>query len=163
MKRPRQSTHGAGVTAPVEEFALGESPPPGKAEARRGVRGRSAPPQAPDLTARLLSGLRLIAGLVVVVVASSAVAYSLHRYALTTTRFGIKTVDLKGAKRLSPDQVRALAGIELGRNLFSFDTRVAEEKLLRDPWVSSAHVVRKLPATGSLASFQSARSMNRMR
>ena len=147
MKRPRQSTHGAGVTAPVEEFALGESPPPGKAEARRGVRGRSAPPQAPDLTARLLSGLRLIAGLVVVVVASSAVAYSLHRYALTTTRFGIKTVDLKGAKRLSPDQVRALAGIELGRNLFSFDTRVAEEKLLRDPWVSSAHVVRKLPAT----------------
>ena len=31
MKRSRQSTHGAGVTAP-DEFALGESPPPAKAE-----------------------------------------------------------------------------------------------------------------------------------
>jgi cell division protein FtsQ len=146
MKRSRQSTHGAGVTAP-EEFALGESPPPAKAEPRRAVRGRRAPPDAAGVMPRLLSGLRLVAGLVVVVVASTAVAYSLHRYALTTTRFGIKTVDLKGAKRLSLEQVRAVAGIEAGKNLFSFDTRIAEQKLLGDPWVSSAHVVRKLPST----------------
>ena len=86
-------------------------------------------------------------GLAVVVGASTAVAYSLHRYALTTTRFGIQKVELEGAKRYSLDQIRTLAGIELGKNLFSFDTQAAEEKLLRDPWLSSAHVVRKLPAT----------------
>jgi cell division protein FtsQ len=145
MKRPRQSAHGASVTAP-EEFALGESPAPVKAEPRRVVRGRSAPADPVGIVPRLLAGLRLVTGLVVVVVASAAVAYSLHRYALTTTRFGIKTVELEGAKRLSPEQVRALAGIEIGKNLFSFDTRAAEEKLLRDPWVRSAHVVRKLPS-----------------
>jgi cell division protein FtsQ len=145
MKRPRQSARGASVTAP-EEFALGESPAPAKAEPRRTVRGRGALADPGGIMPRLLSGLRLIAGLVVVVVASAAVAYSLHRYALTTTRFGIKTLELEGAKRLSPDQIRALAGIEIGKNLFSFDTRVAEEKLLHDPWVRSARVVRKLPS-----------------
>src|SRR6185295_1202009 len=119
MRRKQSSFHGAAVPAPSEEFALGESPPPGKAEARRAARGRGAPPEGLGFVERLLSGLKLVAGLIVVVAASAAVAYSLHRYALTTTRFGIRSVDLVGAKRLAPDQVRTLAGIELGKNLFS--------------------------------------------
>jgi cell division protein FtsQ len=137
--------HGAAVSAPNEDAALGESPPPAKAGPRRAVRGAPAPSAPAGFGERLLAGAKVLAGLVVVVAASSAVAYSLHRYALTTTRFGIRELELQGAKRLSPEQVRTLAGIELGKNLFAFDTRAAEEKLLRDPWVSSAHVQRKLP------------------
>src|SRR5262245_56868631 len=114
MRRPQQSFHGAAVPAPSEEFALGESPTPGKPETRRAVRGESAPPEGPSLLDKVCAGLKLVLGLVVVVAASAAVAYSLHRYALTTTRFGIKSVDLVGAKRLSPEQVRSLAGIEIG-------------------------------------------------
>lgn len=147
MKPRTESLHGAAVPAPVEEFALGESPPPGRAELRRSARGKSPPRSGPSFSERLLSGLKLCAGLTVVVAASTAVAYSLHRYALTTTRFGIREVELVGEKRLSPDEVRSLAGIEPGKNLFAFDTRAAEERLLRDPWVSSAHVVRRLPTT----------------
>jgi cell division protein FtsQ len=135
------------VPAPIEEFALGESPPPAKAEPRRAARGKSPPASGPSLGERLLSGLKLCLGLAVVVAASTAVAYSLHRYALTTTRFGVRDVELEGAKRLAPDEVRALAGIELGKNLFAFDTRAAEDRLLQNPWVSSAHVVRRLPNT----------------
>jgi cell division protein FtsQ len=145
MKLRRDSLHGAAIPAPIEEFALGESPPPAKAEPRRAARGKSPPPAGPSLTERLLAGLKLCVGLAVVVAASTAVAYSLHRYALTTTRFGIRDVDLQGAKRLSPDEVKSLAGIELGKNLFAFDTRAAEDHLLQNPWVSSAHVVRRLP------------------
>lgn len=146
--RPRApSFHGAVVSAPNEDGALGESPPPAKAAPRRAVRGTSLPSAAPSVLERLFAGLKLLVGLAVVVAASSAVAYSLHRYALTTTRFGIRDVDVQGAKRFSSEEVRALAGIELGKNLFAFDTRAAEEKLLRDPWVSSAHVLRKLPNT----------------
>jgi cell division protein FtsQ len=146
MRARSKSFHGAGVSAPTEEFALGESPPPGKTRAR-GVRGESVAAQGPSLAERLFSGVKLALGLSVVVAASSAVAYSLHRYALTTTRFGIRGVELVGAKRFSPDQIRTLAGVELGKNLFSFDTRAAEERLLQDPWLSSAHVVRQLPGT----------------
>ena len=145
MKPRRDSLHGAAIPAPIEEFALGESPPPAKAEPRRSARGKSPPPVGPSVTERLLAGLKLCAGLAVVVAASTAVAYSLHRYALTTTRFGIRNVDLEGAKRLSPDEVKSLAGIELGKNLFAFDTRAAEDRLLQNPWVSSAHVLRRLP------------------
>ncbi|HEV8547958.1 MAG TPA: FtsQ-type POTRA domain-containing protein [Polyangiaceae bacterium] len=147
MRARSKSLHGAAVTAPSEDFPLGESPPPARTEARRAVSGKSPPPAGPSFGERLLGGVKLVAGLAVVVAASTAVAYSLHRYALTTTRFGIQKVELEGAKRFSPDQVRTLAGIELGRNLFAFDTRAAEDKLLHDPWVSSAHVVRKLPGT----------------
>lgn len=146
--RPRvRSLHGAAVSAPNEDGALGESPPPGRAAPRRAVRGTPAASASPGVVERLLAAAKVLVGLAVVVAASSAVAYSLHRYALTTTRFGVRDIDLQGAKRFSPEQVRALAGIELGQNLFAFDTRAAEEKLLRDPWVSSAHVLRKLPNT----------------
>jgi cell division protein FtsQ len=91
--------------------------------------------------------VKLVVGLAVVVAASTAVAYSLHRYALTTTRFAIQKVELEGSKRLAPDEVRSLAGVTIGANLFAFDTRAAEDKLLKNPWVSSAHVTRRLPGT----------------
>ena len=148
MRARAKSLHGAAVTAPSEEFdlELGESPPPARANARRAVSGKP-PPVGPSIAERLFGGLKLIVGLAVVIAASTAVAYSLHRYALTTTRFAIAKVELGGAKRFSVEEVRSLAGVTLGTNLFSFDTRAAEEKLLKDPWLSSAHVTRQLPST----------------
>jgi len=147
MKLRGKSLHGATIAAPSEDFAVDESPPPAKAGARRVVSGKSPPPSGPSLGERIVSGLKLVVGLAVVVGASTAVAYSLHRYALTTTRFAIRDVELTGAKRYSVEQIRTLGGIELGKNLFAFDTRAAEQKLLHDPWLASAHVVRKLPNT----------------
>jgi cell division protein FtsQ len=132
------------VSAPPEEVAVGESPAPPKAG--RSANGASAGPNGRVLD-RVALALKLFAGLLVVVVASSAVAYSLHRYALTTHRFAIQHVELKGGRRVTPDRVRAAAGIELGKNLFAFDTKKAEEALLGDPWVSSARVTRELPST----------------
>ena len=137
--------HGAAVSAPAEEFAVGESPPPAKAGPRTGGGGRSGRPQG--ALPRLLFALKLLLGVLVVVGASSAVAYSLHRYALTTSRFGIRKVTVQGQKRLTSEEVRSRAGIELGKNLLAFDTARAEVLLLDDPWVSSARVTRELPGT----------------
>ncbi|HEY3496668.1 MAG TPA: FtsQ-type POTRA domain-containing protein [Polyangiaceae bacterium] len=138
--------HGAAIPAPLEEFAVGESPPPAKAGPRAGRREPEAP-SSPSGAARLLLGLKLFAGLVVVVAASSAVAFSLHRYALTTTRFGIRTVEIQGNKRLGAEEVKRLGGIDAGKNLLAFDTAQAERRLLENPWVSSARVTRELPGT----------------
>jgi cell division protein FtsQ len=146
MRARAKSLHGAGVSAPSEDFELPESPAPARAGARRAVSGRP-PPAGPSVVERIFAGVKLVVGLAVVVAASTAVAYSLHRYALTTTRFAIQKVELEGAKRLAPDEVRSLAGVTLGTNLFAFDTRAAEDKLLKNPWVSSAHVTRQLPGT----------------
>jgi cell division protein FtsQ len=144
MKARAPRLHGASVSAPSEEVAVGESPAPPKA----GRSAKSVPPgEGGSLLGRLALALKLLAGLAVVVVASSAVAYSLHRYALTTHRFAIQTLDVHGGRRLTREKVRAAAGIELGKNLFAFDTKKAEEALLADPWVSSARVTRELPGT----------------
>ena len=147
MRARAKSLHGAAVSAPSEDFDAAESPPPARANARRAVPGKSPPPEGPTALERLYGAVKLVVGLAVVVAASTAVAYSLHRYALTTTRFAIQKVELGGAKRFSVEEVRALAGVTVGTNLFSFDTRAAEEKLLKEPWLSSAHVTRKLPTT----------------
>jgi cell division protein FtsQ len=142
MRARTQSVHGAAVSAPPEDIAVGESPPPPKAAART----RSGKAGLPALE-RLALAAKLSVGLAVVLVSSSAVAYSLHRYALTTHRFAIKEIEVTGGRRMTPDRVRAAAAIELGKNLFAFDTHAAEESLLKDPWVSSARVTRELPNT----------------
>jgi cell division protein FtsQ len=144
VKARAHRLHGDGVSAPPEEIAVGESPAPPKA----GRSAKSVPPaDGAGVLGRVALALKLLAGLAVVVVASSAVAYSLHRYALTTHRFAIQKIDLHGGRRVTVEKVRAAAGIELGKNLFAFDTKKAEEALLGDPWVSSARVTRELPGT----------------
>jgi len=147
MRARTKSLHGAAVSAPSEDFEGAESPPPARVGNKRAVSGKSPPPEGPSALERLYGAVKLVAGLAVVVAASTAVAYSLHRYALTTTRFAIQKVELGGAKRYSVEQARALAGVTIGQNLFAFDTRAAEQRLLKEPWLSSAHVTRKLPTT----------------
>jgi cell division protein FtsQ len=144
VKQPKARRHGAAVSAPPEEFAIGESPPPAKVGAGRASR-TSVPAANPSFGDRVVGGVKLFLGLLIVVGASSAVAYSLHRYALGTARFGIQKIELTGAKRFGKAQIQTLAGIEIGKNLFAFDTAEAEKKLLTDPWISSARVVRELP------------------
>jgi cell division protein FtsQ len=144
VKQSKARRHGAAVSAPPEEFAIGESPPPAKVGSGRGSRA-SVPAANPSVGDRVVGGVKLLLGLLIVVGASSAVAYSLHRYALSTARFGIQKIELTGAKRFGKPQIQSLAGIEIGKNLFAFDTAAAEKKLLSDPWISSARVVRELP------------------
>jgi cell division protein FtsQ len=143
-QKKRSRTHGASVNAPPEEALVFESPPPGAVAAQKAP---SVPPGGNTALVRATRILRLLAGLVVVVGASAAVAYSVHRYALTTPRFAIRELDLAGQKRLSRQEIEGLAGIEVGKNLFSFDTVKAEKGLLGSPWVKSAKISRVLPGS----------------
>ena len=135
-KKPR--SHGAAISAPPEDFASSESPIPAAVGPREAPRG---------LAARLLSALKLGAGLAVVIGAAVAVAVGVHRYALTTPRFSLKQVELIGSKRLTNARVEQLAGLEKGKNLFALDADAAERKILEDPWVASVRITRQLPTT----------------
>jgi cell division protein FtsQ len=150
MKAQRPSVHGATVSAPPELFDISDSPtPPGfaanKRRSNKPSRGRKAGPADGTLVSKLATGIRLVVGLAIVVGTSTAVAWSIHRYAMTTHRFGIKSVTVTGNTRLTQGDLVALGGIEMGNNLFSFDTRAAEEGIIKNPWVESAKVTRELP------------------
>ena len=144
--------HGAGIVAPSEGFASGESPvpapvrPKGSRQSRQSQEGPESP--GPRSVAGLLwAALKLASGLVVVISASLAVAWSAHHYALTSPRFAIRTVDLVGAHRLTLDQVKAQSGANVGLNIFALDSDTAEKKLLENPWIASVKVTRRLPNT----------------
>jgi cell division protein FtsQ len=152
MKAPRPSVHGATVSAPSELFDVSDSPTPAgvtanKKRPNKRVSGNRPKDTEPGLDSKLATGIRLVIGLAIVVGASTAVAWSVHRYAMTTPRFGIKTLVVDGNERLSQDEIATLGGIEMGKNLFSFDTRGAERAIVKNPWVSTAKVTRELPTT----------------
>lgn len=151
MKSRHASIHGATVSAPPELFDISDSPTPAAVASNKRVskpaRNRKAAPQDSGFVQKLATGIRLVAGLAIVVSASTAVAWSVHRYAMTTARFGIRTVALTGNQRLAQGDVTVQGGIEMGKNLFGFDTHAAEEKLLKNPWIATAKVTRELPNT----------------
>jgi cell division protein FtsQ len=138
------------VSAPPELFDVSDSPtPPGfvanKRRASKPARSRKAGRADGAFVSKIATGIRLVVGLAIVVGASTAVAWSIHRYAMTTHRFGIKTVNVTGNSRLTQGDLVGLGGIEMGKNLFNFDTRTAEAAILKNPWIESAKVTRELP------------------
>jgi len=109
-----------------------------------GPRNRRRPPARVRVapTARQLA--RLAAGVAcagVVLAAGPAVVrrFQHHPY------FAVREVVVHGTRRLPPDAVRRIAGVEPGISVWDVDHRVAEGRLLEDPWVRWANVRRQLP------------------
>ncbi|MFO7177392.1 MAG: FtsQ-type POTRA domain-containing protein [Pseudomonadota bacterium] len=127
MSQPYARLHGAAISAPDESSGFVERSGPG---------GRAR---------RLLGFLRFVSGLALVVGVAVAVALSVRHSVTTSPRFALEHLEVVGGKRLGAEQVRRIAGIEPGANLFSLEPADIERKLLDDPWVRSARVVRKLP------------------
>lgn len=102
-------------------------------------------PASPAL-ARLGAAFRLAIGVVIVVAVSVGVAWSAHRYALTSPRFAVRDMEVTGATRFGSEQVATLAGVAPGSNLFALDTSAMERRLLENPWIERARVTRRLPS-----------------
>lgn len=64
-----------------------------------------------------------------------------------TPLFAARTIRVHGATHLSESAVLRLAGVHPGTNVFYLDTAAVRVKLVADPWVASATVVRSLPST----------------
>ena len=127
------------VDAPEENGSLEESPAPGPVTASTSRRASA------DSWVRIGAGVKLTLGVLVVLTLSSLVAWGSHRYALTSPRFAVESIQVDGASRRSDEALRELAGLDLGQNVFSVDTGSAEIRLLRDPWIQQARITRDLP------------------
>lgn len=135
MRFATNRSHGSGVSAPEEAYAPSESPSPGPVTEQK------------PLVGRLWLGVRVTLGVAAVVGTSLLVAASAHRYALTSPRFAVKNLVVSGSTRFHEAEVRELAGISPSSNIFELDPRSLESRLLQNPWISQARVVRKLPST----------------
>jgi cell division protein FtsQ len=64
---------------------------------------------------------------------------------LTTPRFAVASVQVRGASRMSPEQIVAAAAIPSGTNIFRLDTADVIGRVEALPEVRRADVVRELP------------------
>jgi cell division septal protein FtsQ len=127
--------------------------------ARRNNRRRSASlrerlPEVRRLPARIViaCGRTLRRGapaLVVMLVAGGLVAGALAgwRFVTTSSRFAIEAIEVRGTRTLTADEIRALAPVALGDNVFRADLGRIERALEVQPWIADASVSRRLPHT----------------
>ncbi|HLK41105.1 MAG TPA: FtsQ-type POTRA domain-containing protein [Polyangiaceae bacterium] len=103
------------------------------------------PPSPPR--GRVVSAFRTAAGLALVVSTSIGVAWAARRHVLGSPRFAIMHVEVTGNDRLPGESVVAESGLALGSNVFAADLDLARSRILADPWVADAQLVRRLPGT----------------
>jgi cell division protein FtsQ len=100
-------------------------------------RGRRRPPRL----GRLVRPLAFVV-LVVLVVGGTALAW---RWVLTTSRFAVVQVEVRGASRIPVERIVAAAGIEPGANLLRLDVAGATARVEAMPEIRRAQIVRDLP------------------
>jgi len=64
--------------------------------------------------------------------------------------FRIEKIEVSGNRHLSKSAVLKLAAIPPDATVMRFDARASEARLLRDPWVASAEVTRRLPGVAAI-------------
>ena len=106
------------------------------------VAGRSA--GAARARARRWTWRRWLAAAALVVVAAGGVAGGI-RWLLTSPRFAIAGVEVRGASRVSPEDVVAAAGIPARANIFRIDPTTVTARLQAVPEILRADVIRELP------------------
>ena len=151
------SIHSPGVPLPPNRRLKKSKARPALVEApdERISQGPPPPENDPDLEAdeptaasraRWKEGLRMAAGVMVTVSAALACVWGLLHYTRTSPRFAVRTIEVRGTSRRSPEDIARLAGVVKGQNVFLTDLEAARAGILNDPWIEQASLRRKLPA-----------------
>jgi cell division protein FtsQ len=119
----------------------------GAASAARVADSWAPPPGEAGSSRKVWEGLRAGASIIATMAAALACVWGLVRYTRTSPRFAIRSVEVRGAAHRSSADLARLAGISLGQNVFSVDLETARVRILGDPWIEQATVVRRLPGT----------------
>lgn len=88
---------------------------------------------------------RWVAGAVGLVLVTTAAVGLVGHWALTTPRFAVVAVDVRGASRVPATRVLEVAGIVRGTNLWRIDPDQVRGRLEALPEIRRADVVRELP------------------
>jgi cell division protein FtsQ len=122
-----------------------------KTASKANVRTKPVEPTEPSVSSarrqRLWNACKIALGLCLVLGTAAATAFGAYRFAVSSPRFALHSLEMKSSRRFSDDALVRAAGITENANIFSIDLEAAEQKLLEDPWVRSVRMVRKLPDT----------------
>ncbi len=87
-------------------------------------------------------------GMVLAVVLAAAVCYcgwEGYRWLTSADMFQIAGVDVKGVRSMNDKEVRDLAAVFTGQNIFRVDLGAATRRAMANPWVREARIERSLP------------------
>jgi cell division protein FtsQ len=88
---------------------------------------------------------RSVFGALLVIALSTTVAWAARRHILTSPRFAVDDIVITGGHRRTEEALASEAGIAKGMNVFALDLDRARASLLRDPWIETATLARRLP------------------
>jgi len=89
--------------------------------------------------------LTIVLQIVVVLVLVSGTAYAFYHYVIESPRFQVKRISIEGTDVLSPEAVRAVAGITERHNLLFFDAGEVRERIEAMPCVRGCEIQRAYP------------------
>ena len=119
--------------------ALGDFGDPATAVAGQRVpRGRRRRPRRPIPWRQVFGAVALVAGTAVAVVMAG-------HWVLTSPRFAVVAVEVRGASRVPPQRILEISGIVHGTNLWRIDPGQVRGRLEALPEIRRADVVRELP------------------
>ena len=95
--------------------------------------------------ARRRARLRRLLPLLVLNAAAWFAVVVFSHWLLTTPRFSVATVDVRGASRVPPARILAAAAVEPGTSLFRLDPRAIAGRVAAIPEIRRADVVREFP------------------
>jgi cell division protein FtsQ len=108
------------------------------------VENNSENPRRGRVAAKYAAQLFLILFLTAAVVLLGVLGY---RHAVTSDYFKLTEVTISGNERLKNEDLLSSAAIKLGVNIFAVDIASARRKLLENPWIETAELVRRLPGS----------------
>lgn len=79
------------------------------------------------------------------VVLALGVIVAARQWLVTTPYFALREVRIEGASHRSREHYQAVAALEKGKNVLALDLGEVRRRLLAEPWVEEAVVVRRLP------------------
>ena len=150
----------AGATSELGERAITVEHPPVRRRLFRRRNNRRITVARPSIiacTAWLGSGLRAAArrlallgkALVVVAFVAGAVwaGRQIVRHVIASPRFAVREIQVGASTHVSADEIRQLAGVEVGDRLLAVDPDAVATRVTMHPWILSSRVRRELPST----------------
>src|SRR5499427_6621019 len=89
--------------------------------------------------------LRRLLGVVLGIVVFAAAGGAALQWLLTTPRFAVANIEVRGVSRVPSEQILAVAAIPWGTNIFRLDTMGVIDRVESLPEIRRADIVRELP------------------
>ena len=81
----------------------------------------------------------------ILLVAAGMIVWQAYHFILHAGVFQIAGVDVQGVQNLSEGEIKAIAGVFTGQNIFRVDLEKAAERARLNPWVKEVRIRRTLP------------------